>query len=229
MKKFLTALCCLLLGAAALPLSAATPKRASLVERIDTAEAILQDLQASTKTAIPRDILRRARALVIVNQVQAGIFLGIKDGYAVAMVRRPNGQWSLPAFLNAGEASFGLQAGIKSINTVLVIMDDPTARLLLNHRFNFGAEAKVIAGVRGAEKEAVTKPLPADANVYAYSLGEGYYMGVAVKTGFMSPNESANEVFYNTKHRMPELLYSNWVQPVPEVKYLMDYVTRLTN
>lgn len=108
-------------------------------------------------------------------------------------------------------------------------MDDPTARLVLNRRFNFGAEAKVIAGIRGAEKEAVTQALSAStANIYAYTLGEGYYLGLAIKTGFMSPNEGANQRLYNTKHRMPELLYSNWVQPVPEVKYLMDYVTHIT-
>lgn len=230
MKKFLTALFCLTLAASAVRLSAAPVKRETLIDRLDSSEAILQDLQSSTKTAIPADILRRARGLVIVNQVQAGLFLGIKDGYAVALVRRPNGQWSVPAFLNAGEASFGLQAGIKAFNTVLVIMDDQTARLILNRRFNFGAEAKVIAGIRGAEKEKVTATIAnTAANVYAYTLGEGYYMGVALKTGFMTPNEDANRMFYNTKHRMPELLYSNWVQPPPEARFLMDYVTRLTN
>lgn len=235
MKKLLTAFLALAaLTVATLPVRAAsssTPevKRSTLVERLDTCEAILQDLQSSTKTAIPAEVLRRAQGIVIVNQVQAGLFLGIKDGYAVALVRRPNGKWSVPVFLRAGEASFGLQAGLKAVNTVLVLLDEPTARLLLKSRFNFGAEAKAQAGVRGGEREAVTKQLLEGATVLAYSLQEGYYLGAAVKTGFMQPNESANKVFYNTNHRTPELLFSDWVTPPEETRFLIDYVTRLTS
>ena len=232
MKKFLNAFLVLAaLAVATLPLRAATPevKRETLITRLDTCEAILQDMQSSTKTAIPAEVLRRAQGIVVVNQVQAGLFFGIKDGYAIAMVRRPNGKWSIPIFLRAGEASFGLQAGVKAVNTVLVLLDEPTSRLLLKSRFNFGAEAKAQAGVRGGEREAVTKQLIEGASVLAYSLQEGYYLGAAIKTGFMQPNESANRLFYGTNHRTPELLFSDWVTPPQETRFLMDYVTRLTS
>ena len=228
MKKLLTALFCIAALAVALP-ARAEVKRSKLVERLDTCEAILQDLQSSTKTAIPADVLRRARAIVVVNQVQAGIIFGVKDGYAVALVRRPNGRWSVPAFLNTGEASLGLQAGVKALNTVLVIMDDATARLLLNRKVNFGAEAKAVAGVRAAEAERVTRPLPDAANVFVYALQEGYYLGAALKTGYMAPNEEANRVFYNTNNKMPELLYSDWVQAPTEAQYLINYIAKITN
>lgn len=228
MKKLLNAFVLLATLAAAVGAHAVNIKRETLVERLDTCEAILQDLQSSTKTAIPADVLRRAQGIVIVNQVQAGLFLGIKDGYAVALVRRPNGKWSIPVFLRAGEASFGLQAGVKAVNTVMVLMDDSTARLLLKSRFNFGAEAKAMAGVRGGEREAVNKQLVEGANVLVYSLQEGYYLGAAVKTGFMQPNDEANRVFYNTNNRLPELLFSDWTTPPAETRFIMDYVARLT-
>lgn len=228
MKKFLTAFA--LLAALATTVGAsAVVKRETLVSRLDTCEAILQDLQSSTKTAIPPAALQAAKGIVIINQVQAGLFLGIKDGYAVAMVRRPNGRWSVPIFLRAGEASFGLQAGVKAVNTVLILTDDATARLLLKSRFNFGAEAKAQAGVRGTDKEAVSKQLLEGAQVLAYSLQEGYYLGAAIKTGFMQPNDEANRVFYNTNNRPPELLFSDWTQPPAETRFIMEYVTRLTS
>jgi lipid-binding SYLF domain-containing protein len=230
MKKFLNALVVLAaFAAAALPGRAAEVKRETLIERLDTCEAILQEMQSSTKTAIPAHILRQAQGIVVVNQVQAGFFLGIKDGYAVALVRRPNGKWSIPVFLRAGEASFGLQAGVKSLNTVLVLTDEAATRLLLKSRFNFGAEAKAQAGIRGTEAEAVTKKLVEGANVHVYTLQEGYHFGAAVKTGFMQPNDDANRVFYGTKHRTPELLFSDWVQPPPETRFIIEYVTRLTS
>jgi lipid-binding SYLF domain-containing protein len=227
MKKFLTALFCVTAFAAVLPAATGFTREAA-VSQLDSCEAILQEMQGNVKTAIPADVLRRAKGLVIINQFQAGFFLGIKDGYAVALVRRPNGKWSVPAFLKAGELSFGLQAGGKAINAVYVLMDDSTARLLLKNRMNLGAEAKAVAGIRAAEREAVTKNLPGDANVLIYSTTEGFYLGAAVKTGYMSPSEEANRVFYNSNHRMPELLFSDWVTPPPETRFLMDYVTRLT-
>jgi lipid-binding SYLF domain-containing protein len=93
---------------------------------------------------------------------------------------------------------------------------------------NLGAEAKVAAGIRAAEREAVTKTLPGDANVLVYSTVEGLYLGAAVKTGYLSPHQKANELFYNATHRMPELLYSDWVTPPQEASFLMNYVTAIT-
>ncbi len=227
MKKFLTALFCFtaLTGAAS---AAIGLTRATVVERLDSCEAILRDIQGNIKTAIPADILRRAKGLVIVNQFQAGFIFGVKDGYAVAMVRRPNGKWSVPAFLRAGELSFGLQAGGKTINAIYVLMDDSTARLLFKNRFNLGAEAKAVAGIRAAELESVTKSIRTEPNVYVYSAIEGLYVGAAIKTGYMSPHDDANRLFYNSNNRLPELLFSDWVTPPPEAHFLMDFVTHVT-
>ena len=230
MKKFLTALFCAALCASALTAAdgGKTFTRTAVIERLDTCEAILEEMQGNIRTAIPADILHRAKGIVIVNQFQAGFFVGIKDGYAVAMVRRPNGKWSVPAFLRAGELSFGLQAGGKSINAIYVLMDDATARLLFKSRLNLGAEAKVVAGVRAAERERVSSGITTEANVLVYSTTEGLYVGAALKTGYMSPHEEANRLFYNTDHRLPELLFSDWVTPPTEAHYIMDYVTKIT-
>jgi lipid-binding SYLF domain-containing protein len=226
MKKFLLTLFCALV----LPgvLSAAGQTRATVVAHLDTCEAILQDLQGNAKTAIPADILRRAKGIVIVNQFQAGFIFGIKDGYAVALVRRPNGKWSVPAFLRAGELSFGLQAGGKSINAVYVLMDDQTARLLFKSKMNLGAEAKAVAGVRAAERERTTQALPNEPNVYVYSATEGLFLGASIKTGYMSPDETGNRLFYDSNNRLPELLFSDWVTPPTEARFIMDYVSKIT-
>jgi lipid-binding SYLF domain-containing protein len=228
MKKFLSALFCLTTLAAALRADDSFD-RASVLKQLDSCEAILQEIQGNNRTAIPTEVLRKAKGIIIVNQFQGGFIFGIKDGYGVALVRRPNGKWSVPAFLKAGEFSFGLQAGGKSINAVYVLMDQDTARLLFRNRMNLGADAKAVAGIRAAEREAVSKALPGDANVLIYSSVEGFYIGATLKTGYLSPNQRANELFYATSHRMPELLYSDWVTPPREATFIMDYVTRLTN
>lgn len=231
MKKFLLCLLCFttLAGrSVAAPASAPGLTRANVITRLDSCEAVLQEIQSNLHNAIPAETLKRAKGIVIVNQFQAGFIFGIKDGYAVAMVRRPNGKWSVPAFLRTGELSFGLQAGGKSVSAVYLLMNDNATKLLLKNRMNFGAEAKAVAGIRKAERESVNRVLPGDADVLVYTNSEGLYLGAAIKTGYMSPHEEANRLFYNTTNRLPELLYSDWVTPPAEAHYLMDYVTRLT-
>jgi len=226
MKKFLLAVFCLtgLLGL----LRAQNFDRKTVVTELDSCEAIIREMQGNYKTAIPADYLRKARGIIIINQFQGSFIVGIKDGYGVALVRRANGKWSVPAFLKAGEFSVGFQAGGRAINAVYLLMDDDSARLLFKNRMNLGAEAHVAAGIRAADSEAVTKPLPINTNVLVYSTTEGLFAGAAVKTGYITPHEPANELFYNSKNRMPELLYSDWVTPPPEAKFIMEYVTQIT-
>lgn len=227
MKKLFTLFLGLTLVASAWAQKA--PKASTLVTQLESCEAILREFQGNSKLAIPDEVLKRAKGIIIINQFQASFFLGVKDGYGVILVRRPNGKWSVPAFLKAGDISLGLQFGGRAINTVMVLMDDDTPRRLFKGRVNFGTDAKVVAGIRKAEAEMVNQPLPAGANVLVYSSQEGLIAGVALKTGYISPDDKANQAYYNTRHRLPELLYSDWVQTVPtEARYLMSYVESIT-
>ena len=144
-------------------------------------------------------MLRRAKGLVIVNQVQVSFLLGVKDGWGVAMVKKPSGQWSLPVFIKASELSLGLQAGGKSIETIYVLMDDAAARLLFRTRFKFGLDAKAVAGPHAAEAERSTPEF--DAQVLVYSNVSGFYAGATVKTGTIAPLVEATQQFYQTRLR----------------------------
>lgn len=226
MKKFLVFLLC---GLAVAAVSAqSVPKRSEVIVRLDSCEAIIREFQGNSKLAIPHEVLRRAKGIIITNQFKASFFLGVKDGYGVMLVKRPNGKWSVPAFLKAGDISFGFQFGGTALNTVMILLDEDTPRRLFRGRVNFGSEAKVVAGIRAAEAELVTKQIPKGTNVLVYNNQEGLIAGIALKTGFISPDEAANESFYNTKYKLPELLYSDWVTPPPEAHYIMDFVTQIT-
>jgi SH3 domain-containing YSC84-like protein 1 len=227
MKKLLSLF---LAAAMAAPVMApaATPKMSTLITQLESCEAIIKEFQGNSKLAIPPQVLRQAKGIIIINQFQASFFLGVKDGYGVILVRRPNGRWSVPAFLKAGDISLGLQFGGRAINTVMVLMDEETPRRLFQGRVNFGTDAKVVAGIRASEAELVTNPLPAGANVLVYTNQEGLMAGVALKTGYVSPDDKANQVYYNTRHRLPELLYSDWVTPPADAQYLIQYIEGIT-
>jgi len=222
MKKFLFLLLVALFGAA---FARAQPKRADLVIRIETCEAILQEFQARPALRPSPDAWKSAKAVLILNQFKAGFLIGVKDGYGVMMVKK-DGRWSLPVLVNAGEASLGLQLGAKSVESVYIITDDNTPRMLFNQRFNIGVDAKAVAGPRAAEKERNNHEI-LKTPLLAYTKSVGLYAGATVKAGHISRNDEANFLLYNTRYTLPELLYSDWVQPPKEVEPIMALIHKL--
>jgi lipid-binding SYLF domain-containing protein len=206
----------------AIPLALVADDRKKLVTQIQSCEAILQEFQADPATAIPVGVLKGAKALVIVNEFQAGFLIGGKGGYGVALVKRADGSWSVPTFLDAGEASLGFQFGAKSVNTIYVVNDEVGARLLYKARFNFGADAAAVAGPRAANVQESTQIIKAP--VYVYQKNSGLFAGAKVKTGWLAADNDANRVYYQTERTMPELLFADWVQAPEEARDLMTDV-----
>lgn len=203
-----------------------TFSREEYVSRFESCEAILREFMADPAYAIPSEVFAAAQAIVITNQFKAGFVFGIKDGYGVILARRPDGSWSLPALLNAGEASFGLQLGGAAVETVYVLTDPETARLLYRGRFNVGVDAKAVAGPRVAEAQSFNREILATP-VLVYSKSKGLFAGATVKAGWLQANNIGNRAFYQTRYNLPELLQADWVAPQPEVTPLQAYVTQL--
>ena len=222
MKKLLLVLLVALFGAAS---GYAVPSRADYVTRIESCEAILREFQTRSALAIPNEVWRRAKAVLIINQFKAGLILGVQDGYGVIMVKN-NGKWSLPVIVNAGEASLGLQLGAKSVESIFIITDENTPRMLFDNRFNIGVDAKAVAGPRAAEAERNNEEI-LRTPILAYTKTVGLFAGATVKAGHITRNDKANFDLYHTRYTMPELLYSDWVQPPKEVQPLMAFVQQL--
>jgi len=226
MKKLLIFSLIAIFGAARARAGDSHTPRSDLVVRVETCEAILREFMATPATSIPPAVWQQARAVMILSQFKAGFIFGVKGGFGVLMVKRPNGRWSLPVLIDASEASLGLQAGAKDVDTVFIITDDATPRLLFTNRFNIGVDAKAVAGPKSAEYESdATKTFIAPVLVYSRSVG--LFAGATFKAGHVERNDPANFTLYNTSYTMPELLYSDWVTPPTEVQPLMAYVHQL--
>jgi SH3 domain-containing YSC84-like protein 1 len=226
MKKLLAFALVATLGTASMRAADSGPPNSEQVVRVETCEAILREFMANPATAIPPGIWQQARGVMVLNQFKAGFIFGVKAGYGVIMVKKPNGHWSLPVLIDASEASLGLQVGAKSVDTVCIITDDATPRLLFTSQYNIGVDAKAVAGPSSAEydNEAKTTFI---APVLVYTRSEGLFAGATVKAGHVQRNDAANFALYNTSYTMPELLYSDWVTPPPEVQPIMSYMQQL--
>lgn len=226
MKKLL----CLLLGltVAATLRADASADHDTFVTRVETCEAILREFQADPGNAIPAEILQRAKAIVITNQIKAGIILGFKAGYGAIMVKKSNGQWSIPVLVRFGDTSLGLQLGGSSVQSVYIVMNEKTPSLLFEGRFNIGVDAQAVAGPRVAEKETWNREL-LNTPVLVYSKNKGLYAGATVKTGYLTRSDAINRAYYGVPYDLPELLYGSFVNPIPaDVKPLMDFVAQLS-
>ena len=129
-----------------LPLLAPRPAHAQGDEQtlVDRATLALQEMVNQTVSEDPRELLSRARAVMICPRVfKAGFFFGGEGGACVLLARAGNGTWSYPAFYGMGSGSFGLQIGIQDAQFVMLIMTEKGLRAILDSQFKFGADASL--------------------------------------------------------------------------------------
>jgi len=226
MKKLLSLL--IVLSAALVARADSDHDRYRFIDRVETCEAILREFQADPARAIPTEVLHNAKAIVITTQFKLGIGLGLQEGYGTILVKKSNGKWSIPVVIRAGEASLGIQLGGSRLESVYVIMDEQTPRLLFEGRFNIGVDAAAAFGPHTADIEKSNQKL-LRVPVLVYTNQKGLYVGATVKSGYITRSDAVNRAFYAVDYDLPELLYGNFINPIPGyVRPLVDYVTELS-
>lgn len=207
----------------------AAPKREHLVTRIVNSEYALEEIMAKSETKIPASILQQAKGIIITVNYRGGFMLGGHAGRGVLVVKNPlTGQWGVPAFVSSGGANFGLQFGVKELDTIYVIMDDATVRKAYTGRFDLAADAAAVAGPVGVLNEANEGKDYKSANILVYTTTKGLFAGVAVKAGWVKPDNVATKAFYNTEYNAPEVVSSDWFDRPIEVKNLLNRINYYT-
>lgn len=162
---------------------------------IDGALKTVQDLRTDKAFGTARDLMHRARAILIVPSIiKAGFFFGGEGGNGVLLTRQ-NGSWSNPAFYSLGSASFGLQIGVQVSETVLFIMSQRALDAILANKVKIGAAAGITAVNLGSNVEAATSTsLRGDIVVWASSSGA--YVGLTLNGSVIEPRASFNQAYY---------------------------------
>jgi len=142
-----------------------------------------------------RQILRSARAVLIVPQlIKGGFIFGAEGGDGVLLQRLGRG-WSAPAFYTVGSASFGLQIGLEEARFVMFIMSERALRAVEQSKFTFGGAAGLTVITLGANAQGATSTnLTGDIIVWASS--KGAYGGLTLQGSVLAPKNDANAQFY---------------------------------
>jgi SH3 domain-containing YSC84-like protein 1 len=173
---------------------------------VDQATAVVQSFKAINPSL--RAYIKQARAIIVVpNMVKAGFIFGAQGGTGVLLVHNKKG-WSRPAFYNMGAASFGFQAGIETSQVVLLLMTDRARDAMLqNAQVKLGAEAGLAVATIGAGAEAaVTTP---GADVYAFSVSQGLFGGVAIDGGALGVNPDWDAAYYGQPLTAQQIVFQN--------------------
>ena len=126
----------------------------------------------------------------------AGLVVGGKRGKGIAVVKNADGSWSDPVFVTITGGSFGLQAGVQSVDLVLVVNRRSTLEKIGKGDFTLGGQISATAGPAGRSSTANTD-YKLDAEIYSYSRSKGLFAGVSVNGAVIDVDEKANERYYN--------------------------------
>jgi lipid-binding SYLF domain-containing protein len=177
--------------------------------RLDTSTRVLTELMMMPEQNIPTWLLERAHAVAVIPSViKVGLGIGGRRGKGVLVVRKENGEWSNPVFVNLTGGSFGFQVGVQSTDIVLVFTSRKSIEGIVGGKVTLGADASVAAGPVGRQSSAATD-VGLTAQVYSYSRAMGLFAGVALDGSAMTIDSKSNESFYSR----PGVLASEIIRP----------------
>src|SRR5690348_6940932 len=91
-------------------------------DRVQTATATLRSLTSGFDRGIPNEVYKGAKCIAVVPRMLKGGFIVTgRHGRGVASCRLPDGSWSTPAFFTISGGSWGIQAGVESVDLVMMV------------------------------------------------------------------------------------------------------------
>lgn len=199
-------------------------------ERVEMASELLQASLTGEDQRIPNALLEEAHAVVVVPHVVKGAFVvGGQYGKGLIAWRDKTGEWSAPAFVSMGGASYGFQAGVKAVDLVLVITDPRGLQALMEDELKLGATVGVTAGPIGRDAEAATN-LTLDTGIYSYSRSQGIFAGASLDGAVLTLDDDATRAVYGGDMTGKELLatiHKGNATVEPFLHVLTNYVPKL--
>ncbi|GAA3967030.1 lipid-binding SYLF domain-containing protein [Mucilaginibacter dorajii] len=177
-------------------------------ERVHNSTKVLKEF-GRIKESIPHQLLEQYEGIVIIpKMINAGLGIGAKRGKGVAVVKLGGGKWSDPVFVTITGGSLGLQAGVQSVDLVLVFRHKGVLTKVKNGDFTIGGDISAAAGPAGRSSTATTD-YKLEAEIYSYSRSRGLFAGISINGSNLSIDKSANAKFYGDKDSSADIFASS--------------------
>jgi len=192
------------------------------IEKINEAGIVLKELRGAADSGIPDSVFSKAQCVVVIPDLKkAGFIVAGEHGSGVMSCRQGN-SWSSPVFMEMTKGSAGFQAGVESIDLVLLVMNRAGAEKLLSNKVTLGAGASIAAGPVGRTATAGTDA-QLTAEILSYSRTKGLFAGVDLSGGSLNPDSSKNERAYGANVTAKEVaLGTAKVKMTPEAQAFIN-------
>lgn len=200
-----------LLAVFAMVFSAAKVARADqdktdVVERLQSAGQVLQELDNAPDKGIPDSVFKSAKCVAVLPSMIKGAFIfGGRHGRGVATCRLPDGHWSAPAFFTITGGSWGLQIGVQDTQLVIMVMTDEGMRHLLNAKFQVGGNASAAAGPVGRDATAGTD-WKLNTDFLTYSRTKGLFAGINLDGSEIERDGDSTKAMYGADYSSSRIL-----------------------
>ncbi|MEO8764817.1 MAG: lipid-binding SYLF domain-containing protein [Ginsengibacter sp.] len=185
-------------------------------DKVTASTAVLKDF-GKMKESIPAELLKVTEGIIIVPKlINAGFVVAGKRGKGIAMVKLENGTWSNPVFVTITGGSLGLQAGVQSVDLVLIFKSRTTLEKIGKGSFTLGGEISATAGPVGRNSTASTD-YKMEAEVYSYSRSKGLFAGISLSGSAIDVDGKGNEAFYGNSDDAKTLFSNATATTAPSV------------
>ncbi|MGB6932891.1 MAG: lipid-binding SYLF domain-containing protein, partial [Acidobacteriaceae bacterium] len=172
-----------------------------LVDRLNNATHVLNEIMATPDKSIPTSILSNATCVAVVPSYKKAAFvIGGDYGQGVVTCKTANGKWSAPAFIQMAGGSFGFQIGGQATDLVLIAVNQRGFQDLLKSKFKIGGDAAASAGPVGRNAAAATN-ITLKAELLTYSRSQGLFAGIDLNGTVVNQNTEDTRTFYG--HDVP--------------------------
>jgi lipid-binding SYLF domain-containing protein len=164
-------------------------------EVLAQATRTVDNLKHDPSFAQAQEMLRHARAVLIVPKLIKGGFIFGAEGGDGVLLERHGKSWSQPAFYTLGSASFGLQAGLEQAQIVLLIMSDRALRGIEESKFKIGAGAGLTVVTLSAGAEGATSG-NLSGDIVVWTSATGAYGGLTIDGSIVDAKSDWDSEFY---------------------------------
>lgn len=208
------------LSVAATAISAFGADNPQLNDRLDNAQAVIQQIESVPDKGIPDEITESATCIGVVPGLKKGAFIvGAEYGQGVVTCRTGHG-WSAPVFIRMEGGSWGFQIGGQGTDLVLVAVNQRGFQDLIASKFKIGATASAAAGPVGRTAQAATN-WKLNSELLTWSRSKGLFAGVDLSGVVVSQNTADTNAFYGGSHSAEAILHGQVVPPAAARPFLL--------
>jgi len=183
-------------------------------DRIANASAVMSEI-LNVPDNIPRDLLDKARCVVVIpSVVKAAFIIGGDYGRGTMVCRTGtgfSGPWGAPAMYALEGGSIGFQIGGEATDFVFLIMNDRGANSLLHSKVRLGGDASIAAGPVGRTAAADTDAYMRS-EILSYSRARGVFAGISLEGSTLRPDDKANRELYGHSVTAAQIVRESEVQ-----------------